>query len=155
MRHSPTRIRVYAAGILIFLCLGTMVPPMTPVASAQSYPLVCRGGGPSLFIIETDHGVPQVVFYFAKGNAPAGFGTALAPGACSWVDRGINEAEPGLTCAQRLNSLLVFWSADDSMKYFIRSDDAPYLKTLLDPTKTFIFKVHHAGYCLQIDGYGP
>jgi hypothetical protein len=54
------------------------------------YPLVCRGGGS--FAIDTASGEGNIGFVFTHGTKPAGEG--LAPGACSWTDRGMYDAEP-------------------------------------------------------------
>ena len=58
--------------------------------SLQSYPLVCRGG-PSL-VIGIASGERNIGFKFSKGTRPAREG--LAPGECSWVDRGMYAGEP-------------------------------------------------------------
>src|SRR6266849_9155143 len=56
----------------------------------ESYPLVCRGGGS--LEIGIAPGVTRIGFTFSKGTKPAGKG--LAPGECSWVDRGMHADEP-------------------------------------------------------------
>src|SRR5436309_4945162 len=58
----------------------------TPV----DYPLVCRGGG--TLTIGPAPGEGNIGFVFTQGNKPAGEG--LAPGACSWKDRGMYATEP-------------------------------------------------------------
>ena len=64
----------------------TAAPAPTP---PETYPLVCRGA-PSLKQ-ERDTG-SYVGFRFTRGTKPAGEG--LAPGECSWMDRGMRADEP-------------------------------------------------------------
>ena len=71
---SPAGPRITAEGIAV-----------TP----RTYPLVCRGSKD--VTIEVTIG-KTLALKFKKGSAPAGDG--LAPGECSWQDRGINAAEP-------------------------------------------------------------
>lgn len=54
----------------------------------QSYPLVCRGSSDAS--VRSRSG--KLVLTFKKGTRPAGAG--LAPGECSWVDRGMSQSEP-------------------------------------------------------------
>jgi len=54
-----------------------------------SYPLLCRGSKESK--IGTSSAGGFAVLEFHKGNRPAESG--LAPGECSWMDRGMREAE--------------------------------------------------------------
>ena len=56
----------------------------------QSYPLVCRGG--DSLTIGIAPGERNIGFVFTRGTKPAGEG--LAPGECSWVDRGMSTNEP-------------------------------------------------------------
>lgn len=63
-------------------------PAPTPTP-AETYPLVCRGA-PSLK--QEPATGSYVGFRFTKGTKPAGEG--LAPGECSWMDRGMRADEP-------------------------------------------------------------
>ncbi len=56
----------------------------------EDYPLVCRGGG--TLVIGIAPGERNIGFTFVRGTKPAGEG--LAPGECSWVDRGMYPNEP-------------------------------------------------------------
>ncbi len=56
----------------------------------EDYPLVCRGGGSLVTGIAP--GERNIGFTFVRGTKPAGEG--LAPGECSWIDRGMYAAEP-------------------------------------------------------------
>jgi len=58
--------------------------------TSQDYPLVCRGGGSLVTGIAP--GERNIGFTFVRGTKPAGEG--LAPGECSWTDRGMYAAEP-------------------------------------------------------------
>ena len=56
----------------------------------ENYPLVCRGGGS--LVIGMAPGERNIGFVFTRGTKPAGAG--LAPGECSWKDRGMYPNEP-------------------------------------------------------------
>jgi hypothetical protein len=56
----------------------------------QSYPLVCRGS--ANLPIGAAPGERNFGFVFTRGTRPASQG--LAPGECSWTDRGMSQAEP-------------------------------------------------------------
>ncbi len=56
----------------------------------ESYPLVCRGS--ANLPIGTAPGEGNFGFVFTRGTKPASQG--LAPGECSWVDRGMRPQEP-------------------------------------------------------------
>src|SRR5205807_1281793 len=58
--------------------------------TAESYPLVCRGGGS--LVIGIAPGERNIGFVFTRGTKSAGEG--LAPGECSWMDRGMHADEP-------------------------------------------------------------
>jgi len=77
-----------AAGmvVLIFQIWSGSEAAPTPV----DYPLVCRGGGS--LKPGSAPGEGNIGFVFTHGTRPAG--ADLAPGACSWTDRGMYEAEP-------------------------------------------------------------
>src|SRR5258708_21881479 len=58
--------------------------------TTEDYPLVCRGGGSLVTGIAP--GERNIGFTFVRGTKPAGEG--LAPGECSWQDRGMYPNEP-------------------------------------------------------------
>ena len=63
----------------------------------ESYPLVCRGGGSLArdgggLVVGTPPDNRNIGFVFTHGTKPAG--EELAPGECSWVDRGMRADEP-------------------------------------------------------------
>ena len=57
---------------------------------AETYPLTCRGGGS--LVIGIAPGERNIGFVFTRGTKPAGI--TLAPGECSWTDRGMHADEP-------------------------------------------------------------
>ena len=69
---------------------------------ADSYPLVCRGAEtfktdpptpePCEGCVKADEAPKYVGFMFIRGSKPSGKG--LAPGECSWLDRGMRADEP-------------------------------------------------------------
>jgi hypothetical protein len=70
----------------------TPTPPgvILRIPLPESYPLVCRGG--PLLPIYIAPGVTNIGFKFTHSTKPASEG--LLPGQCSWVDRGMYDAEP-------------------------------------------------------------
>src|SRR5437773_4888971 len=73
---------------VIFIFSGSEAAP-----TQQSYPLVCRGGGS--LVIGIAPGEQNIGFTFVRGTKPAGVtGEGLAPGECSWSDRGMYSSEP-------------------------------------------------------------
>ena len=69
----------------IFLFSGS-----SAARTPEDYPLVCRGGGS--LVIGIAPGERNIGFTFVRGTKPAGEG--LAPGECSWKDRGMYPNEP-------------------------------------------------------------
>jgi|GEM_PF-5274686 len=57
-----------------------------------SYPLVCRGGGIISSTLTVTRATDTGRFQFKKGARSAESG--LAPGECSWLDRGMRDGEP-------------------------------------------------------------
>jgi hypothetical protein len=77
------------------LLLGAAFYALSTDAAAQAattYPLVCRGDKGA--VIEDDGPPRGVSLKFKKGSAAATSG--LAPGECSWLDRGLSAAEPDI-----------------------------------------------------------
>jgi hypothetical protein len=144
---------------LVLSCLGLLVLPTIAIAQPQSFPLVCRGGGNMPFEHRlTDAGV-YVTFSFTKGNAPAGSGTTLAPGSCSWIDRGLTNDEPNRICPHKVQNSFIAWRVPGVL-VLARSADAPYLEELSDPARTSILQVYQRSEgtryaCFAITGFGP
>lgn len=65
-------------------------PRSEAALTQQNYPLICRGGGG--LVTGAAPGEENIGFTFARGTKPAGEG--LAPGECSWTDRGMFASEP-------------------------------------------------------------
>ncbi|MDQ2938274.1 MAG: hypothetical protein M3R67_12330 [Acidobacteriota bacterium] len=62
----------------------------TAARTIEDYPLMCRGGG--TLVTGIAPGERNIGFSFTRGSKPAGEG--LAPGECSWMDRGMYTNEP-------------------------------------------------------------
>src|SRR5712692_6205558 len=79
---------------LIGVGMAALIFPLFSGRSAartpEDYPLVCRGGGSLVTGIAP--GERNIGFTFVRGTKPAGDG--LAPGECSWKDRGMYPSEP-------------------------------------------------------------
>src|SRR5258708_18039088 len=116
--------------ILIFVIfLSVAIYFGSPVGNSQtpqSYPLVCRGTPNA--IISSNHETRRLMMKFIKGTAPADSG--LAPGECSWTDRGLLPAEPDLI------TQAVPEGADDRPEYQWASE-------LREPNTYWIFDVYN------------
>lgn len=64
----------------------------------RDFPLDCRGGGGVVFdtlLVEPDSARVRLMLTFTAGATASGpEGQGLEPGACAWVDRPLNDAEP-------------------------------------------------------------
>lgn len=84
------RIFLSALVVIGFVVAIFQVWAGSEARTPEDYPLVCRGGGSLQIGIAP--GERNIGFVFTRGTRPAGEG--LAPGECSWVDRGMKPAEP-------------------------------------------------------------
>src|SRR3989440_6356995 len=79
---------------LVGALLGAAIFQISSASEAagtpEDYPLVCRGGGSLVTGIAP--GERNIGFTFVRGTKPAAEG--LAPGECSWKDRGMYPNEP-------------------------------------------------------------
>src|SRR6266498_3249321 len=91
----------------------------------ETYPLVCRGSSAATIWFKPER---RLVLKFKRGTAPAG--SALAPGECSWLDRGMYEAEPDMVVQQ------VREGGDDDAQYRWTND-------LNDPNNYWTFDVYN------------
>jgi len=94
--RSPIRFGLLITTTLVLIGVG-MVALIFPLFSGKSsartqegYPLVCRGG--DSLVIGIAPGERNIGFTFTRGTKPAREG--LAPGECSWADRGMYATEP-------------------------------------------------------------
>ncbi|KAA3629589.1 MAG: hypothetical protein DWQ09_04950 [Proteobacteria bacterium] len=80
---------------MMVLVTGLVFPPGASKAiAAESYPLVCRGGGAMTTSYTIWRGGEQAFrIRFAKARQGAG-ARQPAPGECAWVDRPLNNNEP-------------------------------------------------------------
>jgi len=84
------RIFFFAMALGIVAVVFQVFPGSEAALTQQSYPLICRGGGS--LVTGAAPGDENIGFTFARGTKPAGEG--LAPGECSWTDRGMYSSEP-------------------------------------------------------------
>jgi hypothetical protein len=116
---------------LIFAALIVAAVQLCSVSVvAQSYPLVCRGDKHAL--IQASDEPQGVSLTFKKGSAAVASG--LAPGECSWLDRGLSAAEPDILVqpTRQLRADEVAVSAEHKW-----TDD------LKDPEKYWTFDVYN------------
>jgi hypothetical protein len=62
-------------------------------AAPTSYVLMCKGGGPLVYRVQTIGDTARIVVRFRKAG-DAGSVRPPNPGECTWLDRRINGAEP-------------------------------------------------------------
>jgi hypothetical protein len=104
-------------------------------AAPKSYPLKCRGGGMTAIGFQLfANGEGKLTVGFKPGTKPANSG--LAPGECSWMDRGLREQEPKSLC-QIVKDVFISTTGMDDAKYTpshlfliqsVWSKGAPYLE---------------------------
>ncbi|MDQ2938275.1 MAG: hypothetical protein M3R67_12335, partial [Acidobacteriota bacterium] len=85
--------RIFLSALIGIGVVAAIFPLFSGSSAARTpddYPLVCRGGGS--LVIGIAPGEANIGFEFTRGPKPAGEG--LAPGECSWVDRGMYGNEP-------------------------------------------------------------
>ncbi len=78
----PISVSVFVLTLQLFSGISLARAP-------EDYPLVCRGGGS--LVIGIAPGERNIGFTFTRGTKPEG---GLAPGECSWTDRGMYHNEP-------------------------------------------------------------
>lgn len=127
---NRTQLPTLLVGILIVLALSTAARAQD---EPKSYPLLCRGTS-DLKLTESGS---VMMLEFKKGTRPAKSG--LAPGECSWMDRGMREAEPGLV-QQGSASVTSGWSMVLTGK---KSLDKGWRYALKDPDKYWLFQVFY------------
>src|SRR5260370_23636326 len=99
----------------------------------QSYPLVCRGS--ANLPIGTARGERNFGFVFTRGTKPASQG--LAPGECSWTDRGMHPEEPDRV-SQHVEA------NSQSLRGNLTPENRWY-QELHSPNKYWIFQVYNNG----------
>ena len=85
--------RIFLSALIGVGMVALLLPLFSGKSAARTpedYPLVCRGGGSLVTGIAP--GERNIGFTFVRGTKPAGEG--LAPGECSWRDRGMYGNEP-------------------------------------------------------------
>jgi hypothetical protein len=102
------------------LVLGALL--QSGAAFGQDFPLICRGGASMRFKAakgNVDHTFNILGLFFDKGTRPARLG--LAPGHCSWIDRGMSAAEPDILQQEvgpNVTSALWFRELKDPARYW-------------------------------------
>lgn len=85
--------RIFLSALIVVGMLAAVFPVWSgseAVRPPEDYPLVCRGD--ESLVIGIAPGAGNIGFVFTRGSKPAGEG--LAPGECSWTDRGMYASEP-------------------------------------------------------------
>jgi len=88
-KYGWRQLTATSASPFEFTVMGTARLP-SDLEVIRSYPLVCRGA-PSL-VMKVMPAMRSIGFTFIRGDKPASAG--LAPGECSWKDRGMRTDEP-------------------------------------------------------------
>lgn len=85
----------------------------TPSAWAQSwYPMVCRAGGDMTLAVQGDHRLNATLLWLRFDHGSRAYSRAtLAPGQCTWRDRGPSRTEPNLLLFKTRASLYTEFDA--------------------------------------------
>jgi hypothetical protein len=128
--------RIFLAA-LIGLGMMALILPLFSGKSAtrtqQSYPLVCRGSGSLEIRIAPNEG--NIGFIFTRGTKPASQG--LAPGECSWGDRGMYPGEPDRLSQHVSNGLESLQSEGNT------APENRWYEELHSPNKYWTFMVYN------------
>lgn len=135
------------------LLLACLVITLGMASQAQSFPLICKGSSTITLGLVPD--VHEVFIYFQKGSQPAGpNGANLAPGVCSWSDRGMRPTESNVMCAKQIFNYRVMLRGREAPRYdFVQG----YLNRMQQDGQVLMFMVHgefttdHSENCLVID----
>ena len=115
-------------------------------AFAQTFPLVCRGGGAISFAFSHDQ--DTIFVRFKAGTKPSGQG--LLPGECSWRDRGFRPGEPPRICHRGISQFEIFWG-DNPVRVTAQSNQAHwYLGEMFNPNAFLTFNVFNEGSCMRL-----
>jgi hypothetical protein len=122
-------------------------------SQAQSFPLICKGSSSTFVRVVPDF--HEVFINFQKGNGPAGpNGANLAPGTCSWTDRGMRPAESSVLCAKQIFNYEVGFTETGAPHYiFVQG----YISRMQQNGQILTLMVHgeftteHVENCLVID----
>jgi len=82
--------RIFLSALIGVSLVAAIFSESNAAPVPEDYPLICRGGGG--LVVGIAAGERNIGFIFVHGTKPAGEG--LAPGECSWVDRGMYPSEP-------------------------------------------------------------
>jgi len=138
---------------LLLACLAVALSE-TLQAQADSFPLTCKGSSSTTVAVVPD--VHEVLIYFQKSRQPAGSGGAnLAPGFCSWADRGMGDAESNVICAPNVFNYRVMLPGGGTPRYSF--DSQTYINRMQQEGQILTFMVHgqftteRVENCLVID----
>lgn len=118
-----------------------------------AYQLDCRGGAPETIGFQlTAAGKNQLYVGFKGGTKPSGQG--LAPGECSWPDRGFRAGEPTNLCVQNVSDIVLHSTSTGTstcipkaqMQLYVHwSKSAPWLDKIRDENNYFTVNVNSDG----------
>ncbi len=132
------------------------VQPVRP-APAGTFPLRCRGGAVrAIGFQQFSQTASRLTVSFKRGSKPAPQG--LNPGECSWLDRGLRDAEPASICHDVTDVFLStthnhnsqYAPPDLQLLQSAWSKSAPYLEKVRDPNSYFTVHVKAEGTCLAV-----
>src|SRR5215471_14592094 len=177
--RSNNRSRCGAPSKPLALAFSGIVTFVAANASAQSYPLFCRGGGNGtggVFMSVANSSDPivnkcQVVMDFARTFLPGTEGEQYAfdqpqPGECRWKDRPFNPNEPSYLsytyvkwdCNQFASNYLPFNINSGSVTLTNIYQETPLLQSWVwplasDQSQSFTLLVHSDGSEIMVDQF--
>lgn len=129
--------RLVPLGVVVSLALvGFPTATRAVGAEPESYPLVCRGSVDLQPTVGEIAGSPSSAnLRFKKGTRPASAG--LAPGECSWLDRGLGESEPD----RLTQNIWITYTAFENRE----KKTARWFEPIRDPATYWTFHVFNDG----------
>ncbi|MDD4975793.1 MAG: hypothetical protein PHY93_15655 [Bacteriovorax sp.] len=141
-------------------CLLFLLTITLPAFATQYYPLNCRGGAPASMGFQIfPNGQNQLFVGFKGGTKPSSQG--LAPGECSWSDRGFRPSEPTNLCVLNVQDLVLSSTSTGVsscipkpiLQLFIHwSKSAPWMEKIRDESNYFTVNVTSDGaHCMIVN----
>ena len=124
-----------------------------------AYQLNCRGGAPESIGFQLTAGGKNQLYLGFKGGTKAS-GQGLAPGECSWPDRGFRAGEPTNLCVQNVSDVVLHSASTGSSSSMPKaqlqlivhwSNSAPWLEKITDDKNYFTVNVNSDGaHCMVV-----
>ena len=137
------------ASLLTVAASMTLTTTTPAVAAGSSYVLMCKAG--TGMSVDYRSASNRLIVNFKAGRS--GGSNGVAPGSCTWVDRGFRTNEPRRICQSGVNDVRFIMNSSDRITR-LTSPKAPYVKKILNG-RSFQVRVKNDGRgCLKVTRAG-